>query len=477
MIRACLGRLRRAALLATAAVTMVPAASADASFSTGFTDDEVLLSPSPAVRAAWLDRVAGEHGGIIRLDLLWNKVAGSAPTSGYEASDPSWPGYDWSVLDAAVRDATARGLQVVITVIRAPSWAEGPGRPASAPPGAWMPRPGALGALAHAAALRYSGGYTPPGFSAPLPRVRYWQAWNEPNLALYLMPQWRRVRGGYVPASPAVYRGMLNAFYAAVHAVQPDARVLSAGTSPYGDQPGSQRMPPALFLRELLCLRGSSLVPERCPHPARFDILDHHPYSVEGPGFHAFNADDVAIVDLAKLTTPLRRAEHLRLVGGSANHEFWVTETSWDSNPPDPHGVPVATQARWLEQTFYLLWRQGVSTVLWFLIKDAPPIPDYASTYQSGTYLIDGQAKPSATAFRFPFVVARAGRGALVVWGKAPSAGLVRIERNTGSAWALVQTVPTTSSGIFQSASSVRRGELLRARVGSETSLTWRAPA
>jgi hypothetical protein len=339
-----------------------------------------------------------------------------------------------------------------------------------------MPRPGALGALARAAALRYSGSYVPPGASRPLPQVRYWQAWNEPNLSLYLMPQWRRVRGGYTAASPVVYRAMLDAFYSAVHAVQPGARVLSAGTGPYGDPPGGQRMPPAQFTRELLCLSGPRLTPERCPHPARFDILDHHPYSVEGPGFQAFNADDVAIVDLAKLTNPLHRAETLHLAGGPTRHQLWVTEVSWDSNPPDPRGVPVATQARWLEETLYLLWRQGVSTLLWFLIKDAPPIPDYASTYQSGTYLAGGQPKPSATAFRFPFVVIRDGRGKLLAWGKAPSRGPVAIERVRGSTWSLLHTVGATSGGIFQAGLAVRRGELLRARVGTDTSLTWRVP-
>jgi hypothetical protein len=270
---------------------------------------------------------------------------------------------------------------------------------------------------------------------------------------------------------------MLNAFYAAVHAARPGARVLSAGTAPYGDPPGGQRMPPAQFVRDLLCLSGSSLTPERCPNPARFDILDHHPYSVEGPGFHAFNADDVAIVDLGKLTTPLRRAESLHLVGGASRHQLWVTEVSWDSSPPDPRGVPVATQARWLEETFYLLWRQGVSTVLWFLIKDAPPVPDYASTYQSGTYFIDGRAKPSATAFRFPFVVVREGRGGLLAWGKAPAAGPVRIERQGASGWTLVSMVHAANGGIFQAALTAHRGEMLRARVGSDASLSWRAPA
>ena len=46
-----------------------------------------------------------------------------------------------------------------------------------------------------------------------LPRVRYWQPWNEPNLSYYLAPQWTRAGGRWVAASPVIYRGLLNAVY------------------------------------------------------------------------------------------------------------------------------------------------------------------------------------------------------------------------------------------------------------------------
>ena len=44
------------------------------------------------------------------------------------------------------------------------------------------------------------------------------------------MPQWH----GKAPASPSRYRLMLNAFYEGVKRAQPDARVISPGTGPYG---------------------------------------------------------------------------------------------------------------------------------------------------------------------------------------------------------------------------------------------------
>ena len=127
----------------------------------------------------------------------------------------------------------------------------------------------------------------------------------------------------------------------------------------------------------------------------------HHPNGIGGPLWHAYDADDVAVPDLAKITGPLHAAERWHRILPAGPKGLWVTEISWDSDPPDPNGVPVQTQARWCEQAMDALWREGVGTILFLAIVDAPPIPNYASTYQSGIYYLDGQPKPSATAFRF----------------------------------------------------------------------------
>ncbi|MGN6372917.1 MAG: hypothetical protein ACTHM1_07985 [Solirubrobacteraceae bacterium] len=462
------------ALLACSCLAVPASAQALPGFTTGFTEPlfESTLAP---VRALWLSRAAEEHAGIVRLNIAWARVALERPPSDGVASDPSWSGYAWTVVDGSVSDALARGLQVQITIGgAAPEWAEGRGRPKWAPPGTWRPDVRAYAAFVHATAIRYSGTYTPPGAIAPLPRVRYWQAWNEPNLSTYLTPQWRRAGHSWAPASPTTYRAMLDAFYAEVKSVQPDARVLAAGTAPYGDVPGGERMPPAQFVRNLLCLDESGTRARRCSDPARFDILDHHPYSVQGPFFRALNRDDVAIADLPKLIGPLRRAERLHTISGAHHHQVWVTELSWDSSPPDPHGVPAETQARWLEQSLALLWREGVSTAMWYLIVDAPPVPSYAASYQSGVYLIDGRPKPSATAFRFPFVLVGAVRRSRArFWGRAPVAGTVAIEARTHSHWKPLRSLAPGGGGVFELTLSVHRGEQLRARQAGETSLPW----
>ena len=169
--------------------------------------------------------------------------------------DPTNPGsasYDFSGIDAAVRDAEARGLIVLLNIHSAPAWAEGPGRPPSAAPGTWNPSPSDLADFLRAVASRYSGGFDPDGLGpAPqLPAVQALQVWNEPNFPSYLTPQYQ----GGTALSPAHYREMLNTAYAAVKAVDPKILVVTAGLSPYGDDPGGDRVRPVRFWRELLCV-------------------------------------------------------------------------------------------------------------------------------------------------------------------------------------------------------------------------------
>src|SRR4029077_3713255 len=122
-------------------------------------------------------------------------------------------------------------------------------------------------------------------------------------------------------------------------------------------------MQPALFVRQMLCLNGRRPAP--CSNPAHFDALAHHPYSVGAPTTRALNRDDVSIPDMWKLIRPLKLAIRTGRALPRRHKSVWVTEISYDSRPPDPQGVPAGTQARWLEQAFYLLWRQGVDVVAW----------------------------------------------------------------------------------------------------------------
>jgi hypothetical protein len=470
------------ALVALAQCDVAPAAPAR--LRTGFTDREAYQEIG-ADRVTALDRSRRAGASVIRISTGWRGLSPTKPPSSADARNPAWPGYNWSGLDAIVRDVVAEGLQPILTFTGAPDWAEGPGRPAvsrGAPAGTWRPSPRWYRYFAEAAARRYSGSFPDPALAgAFLPRARYWQAWNEPNLRRYLTPQWRKRRGRFLPASPGQYRRLLNAFYRGVKAAHRTNFVVSAGLAPFGDpKRGEDRIQPAYFARELLCIRNRRrLRPFRCPNsPVRFDAFGHHPYSLGNPRRRALNADDVTIPDLRKLTRVLRAAVRAGKVRPRHSKQLWVTEISWDTRPPDPDGLPGNVQARYLQESFYLLWRQGVDVVTWFLLRDEAPGQGYQYSYQSGIYyrgttIAADQPKPSYTAFRFPFTAIRSGQRARL-WGLAPVAGSVVVEANQGGTWTQVATLQAGRGRTFSRRLRVSRGTVLRARQGNDTSLPWR---
>lgn len=451
-----------ALLVASAVVLAAPApAGAARPLVTGFYDSS-LTEPQ------WADRAVEVGAGAVRVHAAWSQIAPLVRPEGFDASDPAAPGYDWDALDAGLRPLAERGLSIVLSFDRAPRWAEGTGRRSSAPAGSWKPDPAEVGRFGEALARRYGGSFPDP--AAPgqtLPAVRAFQLWNEPNLALYLGPQW----SGRRPFAPGHYRRMLARFRAGVKAHAPRALVATGGTSPYGDPgAGEARMQPLRFLRELLCLR-KDLRRRSCSASVRADVIAHHPYSVGRPRRRALNRDDASIPDLGKIARAIRAARRLRTLRSAPR--LWVTEVSYDSRPPDPDGVPLATHARWAQETLYLLWKQGAGTVIWLTIRDGEPHPDYASSIQAGPFFRDGRAKPAARAFRFPFVAERVSRSRVRVWGRSPVAGRLVVERRSGSRWVRVLSLRAGARSTFLRSVRQRGRATLRARVAGETSLSW----
>jgi hypothetical protein len=475
-----------AATIAVAALVSIsvdaPAAQAAPGMALGLYDPE--FTAGGATQTVAFDRSVQAHAGIVLIYVRWNSVAPNPRPPGFVATNPADPGYgdNWASTDAAVRDAAARGLTVLLAVTAAPSWAEGPGRPsvAEAPAGSWRPNPGDVGDFARAIATRYSGHFM------GLPAVRYWQLWAEPNLGLNLDPQFE---GGRAVGFD-VYRPMLNAFYANLKSVSPQNVVLSGGTAPYGNLTPAgalafQRMQPLTFWRGLLCLgtgkkhkkkRGAGkqakLIPLPCPSPAHFDVASHHPINVGAPTRRALNADDVSTPDLGKLKRVLVAATRSgrALPGGSK--PLWATEIWWNSNPPRPGGLPLARHARYLEQAFYVLWKQGVQAAFWFEVRDA--LAGGGPTPTTGLFLRDGTPKPALLAFQFPFVTERL-RGARVrAWGEAPGPGPVSIEIRRGHTYRHLRTLKAGSNRVFVGNLRLGRKAQLRARQGSQTSLIWK---
>jgi hypothetical protein len=459
------------AAVAASAVALPSAASAAPStFTTGFTS--VGFGTGPDANLLF-DRTVSSGARFIVLYVSWAGTAPQPPAPGTDPTDPANPAYNWGAADESVRSAVAHGLTVVLTIANtgAPAWAAGPNRPSGVNPGAWRPNSATFGAFVKAVARRYSGTFNPG--TGTLPRVRYYEPWSEPNLDGFLAPAYVRAGRQWVAESPILYRGLLNAAYAAVKSVNPSNLVIAGGTAAYGDPPGGHRVPPVVFVRELLCLHGNQLKPERCSNPAHFDILDHHPYTIGSPWWRALNANDVALPDMWKLTRVLAQAKRTGRVLPRSNKPVWVLEYSWDSDPPDPGATPINVWKHWVEESFYVLWRQGIGHAAWLLVRDEPCGQNCEVFSRSGMYYLNNQPKPGLQAFRFPFVVEPAGRGRAVLWGITPDSGTVSVQLWGGGGWRTIKTFRRGARAIFTATISLSGRRLLRAQVGGETSLTW----
>jgi hypothetical protein len=445
------------------------AAAAPPPLTTGFMDDQLFPSTSPTVRDLWLTRAKNAGAGLIRITVLWRYVTG--PTPPQDPTDPSDPGYDLSQVDAAVASARARGFDVLLTPWFAPEWAEGASEPADVPEGSWKPNPTAFGQFGEMLAKRYSGLYQ------GLPRVRYFEAWNEPNISSYITPQWQ----GGNPWSPLRYREMLNAFYAGVHKAQPDATVVGPGTAPFGDDfghpaiPGQPRLRPLIFLRKLFCL-NDALGPTTCPAKPHLDALSAHPVNiVNAPTRPAPNPDDIQVADFHKLRTLLTAAERAHHVFPAGPHPLWATEIWWLTDPPNPVGVPTQTEARYLEQGLYLLWKQGARVVVNYLIRDQAMTPgqDPRSAGSTGVFFQSNKPKPAYTAYRFPFVTDRASANRVTVWSKVPATGQLQVQKKVSGDWRTLRAFPVNRGQVFTSSIELTGPAYLRGKIRTDASLSW----
>ncbi len=398
----------------------------------GISDGTVLLDEDAQARDLALTRIRETGASVVRIPVNWAALVGADPPAGFDPRDPASPAYDFARIDSAVRAAAAAGLAPLLVVTHAPDFAEAPHPWRYAFPGSWAPNPAAVEAFAAALAGRYDGSFPDP--LAPgraLPRVTLLQAWNEPNLARYLAPQWVVSRRRWSAFSPLLYRQLLNGFYAGVKSVAPTDVVISAGVAPNGDPPGLGRMAPVTFLKEVLCLQVRRPV---CPQPPHFDVLAFHPLSVGDPDLAAVSSLDVSISDAAKITALLRRAERLHTALPAGPKPVWVTELNWESDPPAPRGVPGRLQARWISRALHRLWIAGVQLVDWqFLIDPYPGLvagtatggtveyPRPAGLYSAGVVggqsdPADARPKPFLRGFAFPFDPLRVNCRRIRVW-------------------------------------------------------------
>lgn len=386
-------------------------------------DDQRLLRSGSAVRESTLDEMAALGVTTVRAFVYWRDVAPD-PTATvdpvFDATNPNaYPTGAFEPFDALVRSAYARGIDVILTpTAPLPSWASQCSGSQTVRRSC-KPDVAAFQAFVTALGLRYDGAHRDAN-SVLVPRVTSWAVWNEPNVAAWMTPQYRKVGSRTVPFSPARYRRLLQAAVAALGATGHGGdRILGGETAPIGHTtaPLSRRpVATAEFLRDLFCLSpsngrltGTAARDQGCSGDLALGIsgVAHHPYArggSRGP-LTPPRPDEITIASPGRLTAIVDAAARLGRL--RTKLPIFYTEYGIQSSPPDKSlGVPLTTQAAELNHADYMAYTQGrVGSVAQYLLQDDRPV----AGFQTGLRFANGRAKPSLAAYAFPIWVVRSG--------------------------------------------------------------------
>jgi hypothetical protein len=461
-------------------------------------DAHVLADPT-----ATLDIARSLGVSEMRIFIRWSAFAPDAtsrtPPPGFDPTDPAaYPATAWAPYDAAVRAAAARGIGVYFLLTGpAPLWAATapPKGIATHAPGVYEPSALLFGEFVRAVATRYDGSYVPPGSTAPLPRVRFWSFWDEPNYGPNLQPQ--AIDG--IEIAPSIYRGLLDAGWSALHATGHGSDTILIGeTAPRGANfPGvANGMVPLRFLRALYCvdssyrvLSGSTAAARGCPTTpgasSRFPTDNPALFLATGFAAHLYTSGQTAPPDqptsanepdyagLADLPELEQALDRLTAVYGShAQLPIYNTEFGFQTNPPTPVCGCVflspTTAADYLNWSEYLMWSDPrVRSDSQYLLYDgAVPGNLNESDFASGIEFANGMPKADYAAFLLPVYLpvtsTRPGER-LELWGDVRPARYadrdtrsiqrvaIQFQPAAGGAWRALRTVTITNpAGYFE---------------------------
>src|SRR4051812_48881322 len=172
-----------------------PSAGAATSMESIFQDDAVLLNSGPDSTTSGLDEMRTLGVTTVHSLLVWAQVAPDRQSTkrpkGFVGTDPAdYPDANWEKYDRMVREASARGFSIIITVTTpGPAWAGDCTTATERQTCVTKPSSKEFARFIKAVGRRYSGTYTPDGQTTPLPRVSRWSFVNEGNLGAWLQPQ------------------------------------------------------------------------------------------------------------------------------------------------------------------------------------------------------------------------------------------------------------------------------------------------
>ena len=355
-------RLFLAALVVAFAGTAATAQSATR-MPVGFFDDASFRWSPDAMTN--LQEAAATGVSVIHTAASWTQIA---PTRPAHAADGSDPAYRLADIDALVANASGLGLKVMININGTPKWANGGQTPNHMPK-----RLADLTTFAKMLAGRYNGHH---GFG----KVALWSVWNEPNLQLFLTPQY----SGKKIVSTALYANLYRAAYNGIKAGNKLAQVAIGETSNLGrDKPTAtagqgQSVSPGTFARLLSQEKG-----------LKFAAWATHPYPTapDAKPLQKVRYPNVSLALLPTFETHLKQLFHRTV-------PIWITEYGYQTKPGQPHGVTNAQQAAYAKQALaFARADKDVKMFIWFTFRDSTGNP-----WKSGIEQANGTHKPGYAA-------------------------------------------------------------------------------
>ncbi len=307
---------------------------------------------------------------VLRIDLFW---ATAAPTRPANATDHLDPAYNWAWADAALCGTIKAGIQPIVTTWNAPGWATGGKLGVKGV--VWNSKaptnPQDYADFMSALATRYNGVTQIPGQGTC--NVKFYEIWNEPNLQIYLYPQYS---GKKVASSPK-YVKMANLAVPAIKAANPRAVPITGVTGPKGksDQSGRGTLDWVKDLKKYGLKAGSQ--------------YSQHIYPAVPPLkkttiFPAWDTLDEVVAEVNKLP-------------GGKSKKIYITEASYTTarTPYRKVAFTLAQQATYMKDIFKVPFVKSprVPVVIWFQYVDNVNWPG-GITFDAG-----GQ-KPSYRSFQ-----------------------------------------------------------------------------
>lgn len=437
-------------MMATALLLVAPTVASAAKNQLSVLEDSArILSSDPALQDASLDEMATLDADVLKIPVLWSWIApkpDSRRRPSIDLTDPdSYEAEKWTMLDRAVLGARLRGMRVWLMITApAPRWAVK--RDDADAPGSQSPDPKLYGEFVRAVGEHF-------------PSVDMWSVWTEPNLSLFLRPQFKNG----VAISAVHYRKLYRAAQASLsrsgHARD---EILFGELLPRAPKPRrlNGTIPPLMWLRDFFCLgedlrplSGAAARERECNgfKEIRSTGFAYHPYTTpRGPLIDDDRPDSATIQHLSRVYEVLDAAyRHNRLSQRRAR--IFSSEYGFQSDPPDPDGAAQSRIPLFLNAGEYISFKDPrVATYSQYLLIDDSSV----DAFQTGLRLLDGSPKRGIyDAYRLPLVVVRRSGRSVTVWGKSRVSGsrAVELQASDGSGFEKVTSISVNRrTGYFE---------------------------